>query len=302
MGRSPHARLASETTVPVPNGSVVDGHRFQARARLADRLESSDDSLVLWDGAGPATRAVLVEVTVAGAAPGRGSLVVRGCTVSLRLYHAERRGRALAWDGLAVPCAPDTTRVTLPAGRPARFEERVEFWRFPAGAVPPGRYRAHATFRLSHSTLEIPTGVLDLSFGLEDLRYRAAVRLTDGSVEVVAVVRNAGARPVALAYGACALRIRAYRAGGPSTHPSWKSELRTAPGGVGYGCPAYSTTAAVPPGGELSPSEFRAQVPISEILGDSLASGAYRFTAVLELNFGETAEFAAGGTSISLSR
>jgi hypothetical protein len=222
--------------------------------------------------------------------------------VSLRLYHAERRGRALAWDGLAVPCTPDTLSVTVAPGRPARFEERVEFWRFPAGAVPPGRYRANATFRLGRSTLEIPAGVLDLSLGLEDLRYRAGVRLTDGRVEVVAVVTNVGVKPVALSYGACALQIRAYRVGGSTTHPSWRSELRITADGDGYACPALSTTGAVPPGGELCPSEFRTLVPVPEILGDSLPDGDYRFTAVLELNSGETAEFPAGDTTIRLSR
>jgi hypothetical protein len=193
-------------------------------------------------------------------------------------------------------------RVPLPPGRPARFEERIEFWRFPAGAVPPGRYRANATFRLTRSTLEIPAGVLDLSLGLEDLRYRADARLTDGHVEVVAVVTNVGVKSVALSYGACALRVRAYRVGGPTTHPTWKSELRSAVGGGGYVCPAYSTTGAVPPGGELSPSEFRTLIPIAEILGDSLPDGSYRFTAVLELNSGETTELPAGATVIRLSR
>jgi hypothetical protein len=91
---------------------------------------------------------------------------------------------------------------------------------------------------------------------------------------------NGGALPAYLEYGACATRVFAYRTTAPDAVPVWDSDKRRM-WNVGQPliCVLYLATTTIPAGGVFSPGELTLEVPLMDMVGDSLPDGHYYFKA-----------------------
>jgi hypothetical protein len=100
-------------------------------------------------------------------------------------------------------------------------------------------------------------------------------------LRTVTTLRNPGSRAVSVSYGACNTNLRLYRSPDRQGAPVWRSEYRKPPGSaLGYACilPLYITT--ILPGDSLT---LPIEIPIYEVVADSLAAGRYYVSAELSL-------------------
>ncbi len=159
-------------------------------------------------------------------------------------------------------------------------------------SIAAGKYRApldvHAAdgrvFHYSSITMYLtPTiepSLLDYSL-LEFKGSSAITGVAPRYLNTSVVVRNPTAKPFAVDYGACAVNVRLFKNADRTGNPVWRSEDRRAPGSpYTYGCitPLYVST--VPPGDSLV---FPMNVPMYEVIGDSLPAGHYYVSAELGL-------------------
>ncbi|HEU4642964.1 MAG TPA: hypothetical protein VFS44_10965, partial [Gemmatimonadaceae bacterium] len=134
------------------------------------------------------------------------------------------------------------------------------------------------------------TTLAGLAYGARAEVAGAAPRQLHVSFSVV----NTAARARHLEWGACSLRLRAYRAGEGGA-PVWRSEARRPVGSeTPYVCPLYLATGDLAPGDSMRAGELQAYVSVPEILADSLPAGRYHITALMELNDRWTPELSAG--------
>lgn len=225
------------------------------------------------------------------------------CVVQLRAFRDS--AATPAWKSPEEPagdCSSPAGLRTIPPGGKFSLHaaEAVGFPRVVdilGDSLPSSRYAFGVLVRVGGDTVSVGAGTLALSADtrppLQDpdrLRYAA-----ESSVEGIAprwlvarvVATNPTDRHVYLEYGACALRLRAYRTPERTGRPVWRSEYRRHPRAEhGYACLGYLAIALVSPAGEISPPEFNARIPLYEVLGDSLPDGRYYFTAVLEFQSG----------------
>lgn len=122
------------------------------------------------------------------------------------------------------------------------------------------------------------------------LRDYSVLQLT-GSAEITGaaprylstrvVARNTAAKPVEVDYGDCSVNVRLYTNAARTGAPVWKSELRKPPGApTTYGCTLALRVSILPPGDSLV---FPINVPIYEVIADSLPSGTYYASAEISL-------------------
>jgi hypothetical protein len=281
----------TERTTKIANGAVVEGVAFTARS-VADSAREN--------AVGP-TR-VRTLITVQNRAGRPVDLAVRGCTEGVRAYRDPARSvPALPHAHRGAQCMQDPFAIPLRAGESREFESGIDADRLLGDSLPPGRYYLSATFRLRDRTIEIPAGDVVLSTGLDALRYRASTGVAGSTLHGRGVVINAGASPISVEYGSCALRLRAYRTAARTGPPAWRSEGRQPYGGGGfYACDLAGRGAVIAPGDSLA--RFGVESPVIEVLGDSLPDGRYYFTAVIELNSGASPEIPAGETQLSARR
>ena len=227
------------------------------------------------------------------------------CVVQLRAFRDSTTAAAPAWKAPQRPAAscpsPDGLREIPPGGK--FHVHAAGAFEFPrvldilGDSLPEGRYAFEALVRIGGDTVAVPAGTLPLSADTRPplqapdlLHYAAETRVEGtGPRELVArvVATNPTDRNIYLEYGACSLRLRAYRTPERTGRPLWHSEYRQPPGSeFGYACPGYLATQLVAPGEVISPAEFNARIPLYEVLGDSLLDGRYYFTAVLEFQSG----------------
>jgi hypothetical protein len=229
---------------------------------------------------------------------------VRDCTMTLRAYRPSGTRGAPVWDAArGRQCREGPTLLVLSPGESRTFVASTDVWRILGDSLPPGRYAFAAVFRLADQTLEIPAGEVVLPDRLAGLRFRTEIRLVGTELRAASSVTNTTSRAIYLEYGACALRLRAYRSPARSGAPVWRSERRGPwERRGGYACPAYLKTGALAPGATLQSREFRLRVPLIEILGDSLLDGRYYFSAIVRLNHGHTREIPSGSAMLALPR
>lgn len=275
-----------------PSGEYeAGGLSFRATSAMTRRPDSGDPAP--W---------LRTRVAVTNRARRRVETTLLGCPVMLRLYRTPERTGEPAWDeARGIQCMEDPTPFSLAPGETRELETWVETRRILFPQTEQGRYHVGAVVRLGGQPVEVPAGEAEASAGLEGLAYQGRVRLDGGKVRGTATVRNTGDRPIALSFGACSIRLRAYRAAGRSGRPAWYSERRTAwEGGYVHACDLVGYEATLQPGDTLS--RFGIEAPLIEVLGDSLPDGRYHFTASVELNGVWSPEAPAGALDLALVR
>ncbi len=277
---------------PAADGAVMAGG---LAFRAATRVDTARDGQMRRL---PRVHAV---VTVTNPTARRIETSIRRCPVLLRAYATAERTRPAFDAGRGMACGEEPAALSLTPGESRDFETETEVWRVLRDSLPPGPYHFTVLFPLADRTLELPAGQAVLSHGLRGLGYRVRTAVARDSLLARAVVVNEGPDTVHLEFGTCALKLRAYRAAERAGPPVWRSE-RVEPwsGGGVYGCDLKLGISDLAPGDSLRPFEVR--VPLIEVLGDSLPDGRYHFGAVLELNFAETGELAAGAAELAVPR
>lgn len=142
----------------------------------------------------------------------------------------------------------------------------------------------HAHVRIDTSTVVVQADSALLIYPSADLVPSAtsvlAMRDTSRVLRTEISLVNRGELPAYLEYGACATRVLAYRTTAPNAVPVWDSNRRRLWAyGQGVICPSYLRATTVAPGATLSPGEFTLDVPLMDVLGDSLPDGHYYFLA-----------------------
>jgi hypothetical protein len=217
------------------------------------------------------------------------------CPVELRLYTEGRRAGSPAWRSDAAP-----RELSCAAVKPSPFgKEVVVEWPVAAilgDSLPPRRYYFGYTVRLADGrALTYASGDAYL-----DAARRPATRdrstLQFASTSEVAgryprqlrawtTITNRGPRLVRLEHGACALNIRLWRNAARQGPPVWRSEYRQPPQRRGeqptmHACTMQLILRQLPPGDSLP---FRLEVPLTEVLADSLPEGRYWVGVELQL-------------------
>ena len=136
----------------------------------------------------------------------------------------------------------------------------------------------------------LPVGDAEPSIGVEGLTYRVETSVVDiapSKLQVIVTVTNTSDKVVRIEYGACSVWLLAYNTPDRSGVPAWDEQQRPNPDpktGAYWACPAYLAIAELEPGESFTPEEFHREVPIPDIMGDSLPDGRYYFSARVELN------------------
>jgi hypothetical protein len=211
------------------------------------------------------------------------------------------------WDQRRLECRADAPQmVSLGQEESLRITTRVYAHEILGDSLDSRDHHLHAHVPVNDNVLVLNAGAQVLRFAIEQFRARASIGIEQGSemdtLHARAWLINELDVPVRLEYGACALRLRAYRTPQRTGKPAWRSEWRAPANGMySYGCPGYLAIGHIPGGGEFSPREFEIRVPLAEILSDSLPNGRYFFTAVLEAA-GDTFRVPAGDGVLELER
>ncbi|HKO16162.1 MAG TPA: hypothetical protein VJU87_07980 [Gemmatimonadaceae bacterium] len=126
--------------------------------------------------------------------------------------------------------------------------------------------------------------VQDTSYG--PLRFHAVVEVTRDSLLVTVTMRNQGAAPVRLEWGACAMSPRLYETAGLSRPPvyDWLGRSTTTPPGAGgRACPLYLALHTLAPGDTLAPRELRVAVAAAELRQKNVRPDRYEAAAGLRI-------------------
>ena len=136
--------------------------------------------------------------------------------------------------------------------------------------------------------------------GLEFHASSSVEGVAPASLVTGVTITNRNAAPVDLQFGACALKLRAYRSPDKSGKPVWYSELAGLPfiKHAQQMCILMLYHRTLAPGQSIGAPTFGSKIPTYEILADSLPEGRYYFTAQLELN-NQLFTFDAGSAVIS---
>jgi hypothetical protein len=115
-----------------------------------------------------------------------------------------------------------------------------------------------------------------------------------------ASVTNRGVLPVHLEYGACTVRVLAYRDESRSGAPIWNSDYREPyHSSVKYGCTLQLILQDLQPAQSL---DFGFSSPLIELVGDSLPNGRYYLSADLRIaNTPAVQHIPAGSVDVELS-
>jgi hypothetical protein len=120
------------------------------------------------------------------------------------------------------------------------------------------------------------------------LRFKSGVALAGQApreLRAWTTVRNVGRIPVTFAHGSCMLNIRLWHDSARTGAPAWRSErrgplVRTGDRPIAYACTSELNIAMLWP---RDSQTFRLNVPVAEILADTLPNG--RYWASLQLRF-----------------
>lgn len=114
---------------------------------------------------------------------------------------------------------------------------------------------------------------------------------------------NDGRKPVHLEYGACAVRVLAFRDEARAGVPVWNSDYRApyhSSSPLGYWCTMELISTELQPGKSL---DFRFGGPLIDLVGDSLPNGRYYLAADLMLpNDRRFLRIPAGSVDVALAR
>ena len=134
---------------------------------------------------------------------------------------------------------------------------------------------------------------------------QSAVTLRDTVQQLSTSVKltNSGVKPVHLEYGACAVRVLAFRDEARTGSPVWNSDYGKpyhSPYPFGYVCTMQLFETDLQPGKNL---DFGFQVPVIDLVGDSLPNGRYYLAADLLLpKEPRFLRISAGSVDVALAR
>jgi hypothetical protein len=255
----------------------VDGIEYRAEVLLERQGRAT---------AGPA----MIRPTVTLTNTTREPVEVRldGCAVRLAIHRDAGRADPPAWSserpGAQCQQAPYTLR--LGPGRSERVQDAWDGGLLLGELGGPGTYHFTITLQTLPEAVVLPAGSADLSFGADQLAFRGESRLEGaGPTRLLTevTVTNTGRERVRIEYGACSIWIRAYRTPERTGAPAW-DQIRHPQIGAPRVCAMYLAVRELGRGESFSPHEFRAAIPIPEILGDSLPAGRYHLVARVLLN------------------
>lgn len=98
---------------------------------------------------------------------------------------------------------------------------------------------------------------------------------------------NADSQAQEITYGVCSLHLQLQSTDREARTLTWRSagrRERRAREDIIAVCPDYLAISRLAPGQTIRPDEFRARIPIAEILGDSLPEGVYTLTVSLAVD------------------
>ena len=229
-----------------------------APAVAAGDLVLSASSVLLGDDADPRWVGLSVWARNTTSAP---VSTERLCMVQIWAVHDSSASSVAVWRAPLEPVSscpsPATGLSEIPPGRimNVRAAGNVEFARVRdilGDSLPQGRYRFGAVVRVGNDTVAVPAGTVVLSRDVRPplrdprvLHYAVATRVESVAPrELVTrvVATNPTDRHVYLQYGACTLRLRAYRTPERTGWPVWRlrSEHDV--------CSAYLATKLLAPG------------------------------------------------------
>lgn len=131
-----------------------------------------------------------------------------------------------------------------------------------------------------------------------------AKRDTTPTLRTTVTLVNRAESPTYLEYGACATRVLAYRTTASGASPVWDSNKRRLwDSGQPLVCLLYLAATTVAPGATLAAPEFSLEVPLIDVLGDSLPDGHYYFKASIGFsNRAAITDLPAGDAELTLAR
>jgi hypothetical protein len=286
------------TSIPFPD-SVRVSQGLPPRVFDSPMRALGDTIIQTWMQVFPASAQQMMQLIVRVSVRDTSQSVLRGrslpidnCPVSLRIYRGVDRSAPPAWQSErtrpATRCPPLQSLSTS-------YTDVTAIWNVDAvlgDSLPAGRYAFAYTFRttdgrtfeFSQSSALLTRDRTRPTQALSAVRFVAYSQIVDNGprkLSTVVIARNTGTRAVQLSYGACNLNVRLYRNANRTGSPVWRSELRKPPGSKnGYACILPLYVAVLQPGDSLP---FGAQVPMYEVVADSLPAGRYYVSAELSL-------------------
>jgi len=216
------------------------------------------------------------------------------CPVRLDVFRViSRRGKP-AWSS-----ASRKDSIGCPAIHPHGPQEVSAYWRVSDildDSLKAGRYFLTMSARLADGrSLQIRKDSLYLTADpippitdVTVLAFDASTRVTGLGPRTLStriVATNKSSKLLTLSFGSCALEVFLYPVRSSSAQPVWRSSrraMRKRPGAPysGYACTMELRVPTLAPGDS---TVFGLEVPLAEILADSLPFGRYRARAVLAL-------------------
>lgn len=222
-----------------------------------------------------------------------------------------QEGRPLEWDQIQSgrPCGIQPTTITLSPGQTFSMSTSVFAHDLLAANVRPnyGSY-FHAHLHIDTADVTVQADSAVITYPTADLVPSAtsvlAVRDTARSLTTTVTLDNRGELPSYLEYGACATRVLAYRTTARDAVPVWDSNQRRMwSTGQSLICLSYLAITTIQPGVRFSPREFVLDVPLMDVLGDSLPDGHYYFRASVGFsNRAAMTDIPAGDAEIAFPR
>jgi hypothetical protein len=317
---------SSQVTTTLPNAAAPDttGSKLPAgwvaippaEARVGDfviRAGTRPDSSP--SGAPKGAVSYVTTATIRNTASSPRMLRLGGCAVWVTLhggglYYGQEARVVLSDELTREPVCPAVVPTFTLAGNESKTVTTSVFAHdlLNRGAASNSRQFFHAHLSVNETKVVVQADSATISGPSSDLASRATTSLvrtdTTQSLKTVVTLTNTGQLPAHLEYGACAVRVLAYRTADRSGPPVWDSEKRrTWQGSFGYVCLMYLVASKIPVGADFSPREFTLQVPLMEMLADSLPDGVYYFSATLGFsNRAPIGGIPAGALDLSLAR
>ena len=250
-------------------------------------LKPSHGSTVTEESLGPSELEVTVRITNPTATTK--DIWLSGCPAWIRIYSTPvDTGKPLADIPRGAQCMGSTQHVTFAPGESKTFNATGFRLSVSSDTLPNTPVYVFAAVDRLRDLVNVPAGPLDVGSPNAGLTLAGTTTLTGTNADTLRAritITNTTSRPVRLEYGACSVHLLAYRSPDRSGTPVWNSDVRRAPAGAVYACPAYLAVGVVKPGETVSPREFNVIHSVREMLGDSATSGRYYFKARVDLNW-----------------
>jgi hypothetical protein len=230
-----------------------------------------------------------VKVTISNPTSATKDIWLSGCAAWIRIYATPvDTGRPLADIPRGVQCMARSQHVVLAPGESRTFQAGGFRATISGDTLPNARVYVFAVVDRLRDLLDVPAGPVDVVSPNSGLVLTASTAVTGPNADTLTArltITNTNTESVRIEYGACSMRLLAYRSPARQGTAVWNSGARF---GGRIACPAYLAVGVVRPGETASPKEFNAAYTVREVLGDSLPSGRYYFSAHVRLNWRES--------------